>query len=187
MIKNIAKTNQRCKVALISVFGLDFGIRSISAYLKQFEIKTALIFFKYKRYSVEFQGNDYFTPSLLDHDLNPQQDIELLIKLLRQLKPKIVGISVGSSALVSAKHITRAIKENTEALVVWGGIHAIISPEECIEYADIVCIGEGEKPMLELTQKLEAGLSVDEIPNLWVKSPRGITYHKKNFFLSLFF
>jgi radical SAM superfamily enzyme YgiQ (UPF0313 family) len=38
---------------------------------------------------------------------------------------------------------------------LWGGIHPTIKPEECLDYADMVCIGEGEQAMSELTDKMQ--------------------------------
>lgn len=28
--------------------------------------------------------------------------------------------------------------------IIWGGIHPTIRPDECFEYADMVCVGDGE-------------------------------------------
>ncbi len=50
-----------------------------------------------------------------------------------------------------------------------GGVHPIIRPEQCIELADIICIGEGEEPIIELTTKLSKGEELDSIQNLWVR------------------
>lgn len=53
---------------------------------------------------------------------------------------------------------------------IWGGIYPTINPDECIEHADIICRGEGEYAVLELITKLKNGESIDNIPNLWVKT-----------------
>ena len=52
--------------------------------------------------------------------------------------------------------------------VIWGGIHPTVRPEECIEYADGACIGEGEDAMLEVMERMSDGKDLSGIQNLWV-------------------
>jgi len=42
-------------------------------------------------------------------------------------------------------------------------------PEDCINYADIVCIGEGEYAMAELLQKKKEGKDYTDTRNFWFK------------------
>ena len=58
--------------------------------------------------------------------------------------------------------------------IIYGGVHAAISPELCIKEADIVCIGEGEGALLELINALEKKKPINKIKNLWIKSSKGI-------------
>lgn len=39
--------------------------------------------------------------------------------------------------------------------IIWGGVHPIIAPEECLKHVDMVCAGEGECAIIELTTKME--------------------------------
>ena len=156
-------------VTLISLFGYDFGIKYISSLLKDKGYKTYIIQFGQLRYPAEFLDNDYFTPSLPKHNPCSPEDVRLLIDLLKQLKPKVVGISLTSVTFKTAKIITARIKKHLDVIVVWGGIHATISPEECILHADIVCRGEGELPMWELVEKLRKRERVASIQNLWIR------------------
>ncbi len=59
--------------------------------------------------------------------------------------------------------------------MVFGGTHATLAPESCIgaEGVDVVCRGEGEAPLAELAEAIDAGADYSGIPNLWVK--RGST------------
>ncbi|MFH1416120.1 MAG: radical SAM protein [Elusimicrobiota bacterium] len=164
------KTENKIKTVLISIFGLDFGIRSISSYLKHNGYESYIISFKLRHYPAEFEGNNYITSTLFKHDIYPEKDIKLLISHLKDLNPDIIGLSVSSVVMRTAISVTRAIKENLDTVVVWGGIHAIISPEDCLEYADIVCTGEGEYPMLELAEKLQKRQPVNNIRNMWIKN-----------------
>lgn len=162
------------KIALISLFGLDFGVRYISSFLKKNGYPVYVVLFNKKRYSLEFLGNDYFNARLVNHHICYKKDLDLLIGLLKELEVRIVGISLTSTTFQTAKAITLGIKKYLDVPVVWGGIHAIISPEECIRYVDIVCIGEGEIPMLELAEKLRHNEPISGIKNLWIKKKNGI-------------
>lgn len=55
-----------------------------------------------------------------------------------------------------------------------GGIHPTILPIECLEYADIVCIGEGEKSIVELVNKIKLKKTYLDIPGLWFKNDKNI-------------
>jgi len=49
---------------------------------------------------------------------------------------------------------------------VWGGPHPTAKPEECLQYADLVCLGEGEESLVDLAESIAAGQAVDHIPNI---------------------
>ena len=64
-----------------------------------------------------------------------------------------------------------SLKETTDALVVLGGTHVTLNPEETIANpaVDIICRGEGEHALLELADAVDSGADWSGIPNLWVK------------------
>ena len=73
-----------------------------------------------------------------------------------------------------ARTITQAVKEEVpESLVIWGGIHPTLKPEECLQYADCVCIGEGEKTLLSLVERLSKSKEFSDLPGLGFRSPDG--------------
>ncbi len=156
-------------IALISLFNLDFGVRYISSFLRENGYPTFLVLFNKQRYSVEFLGNDYFSPKVIYHHICPPKDVDLLVSLLKMMRVSLVGISVSSTFVRTARIITKNIKKYLNIPVVWGGIHAIIAPEDCIQYADIVCIGEGEWPMLKIAECIKNKRSISGIENLWIK------------------
>jgi len=82
----------------------------------------------------------------------------------------LVGISLMSNYVDIAIKLTQQIKENTRALTIWGGIHPTIKPLECLDYSDMVCIGEGEEACLDLVQRLEKGTNYMATRNIWFKT-----------------
>jgi radical SAM superfamily enzyme YgiQ (UPF0313 family) len=104
-------------------------------------------------------------PGYLEKNLHP--DIE---EFITNYRPDLVGISLMSIEFYPAKNITRLLKEKFNIPVIWGGLHVILKPEECIKYADYVCSGEGESAVVSLLEHLdkkEKDVHPD-IPNIWV-------------------
>lgn len=148
-------TSKNVKIVLLSLYNKRaIGIRQISSFLKSHGYKTKLVFFK------EMLKKGYSPPK--------EEEIKKLISLLEKINPDIIGISLTSPFFKTAVEITKRIKEKTDSLIVWGGIHPTIEPNECIRYTDIVCVGEGEKPMLELVEKIKMNGKITSIKNLWI-------------------
>lgn len=81
----------------------------------------------------------------------------------------LIGVSVVTDEFPNAKFVTEKIKETFSIPIIWGGAHPSISPEECLKYADIVCIGEGEEALLELCEKIDTNSDYTSVKNLWIK------------------
>ncbi|MBI4753496.1 B12-binding domain-containing radical SAM protein, partial [Candidatus Desantisbacteria bacterium] len=56
-----------------------------------------------------------------------------------------------------------------------GGVHPTVDPQGCIQHADILCLGEGEYPLLELLQALSNNDNPLTIKNLWFNVAGTIT------------
>ena len=93
----------------------------------------------------------------------------LFIEKIRELNPDIVGICVYTPYFSIAEQLTKIIKDNSSAVVVWGGIHPTLYPESCIDIADILCLGEGEGALKDLVTSIRHGEDYHHIENLWTK------------------
>ncbi len=134
----------------------NFPIRILHALLENIEgIEPHTIFFK-NNYT-----NAVTPPSIKEQTLFKEK--------IAELQPKMVGFSVYSPYVQIARKLTALVKENSSALVMWGGIHATLSPENCLEQSDIVCIGEGEGALEDLVVCLRDGKDYHAINNLWVR------------------
>ena len=69
----------------------------------------------------------------------------------------------------TAIQLTKALKNKLEVPIIWGGIHPTIRPEECLDYADIICRGEAELSLVELAQKIEKKENYFDIKGMWFK------------------
>src|SRR5262249_35602781 len=81
-------------------------------------------------------------------------------RVLTQYRPDVVGITTKSCMIPAAQIISRIAKEtNPNVIVVWGGPHASICPDETIGFTDVdfVVRHEGEETIVELVEMLESG------------------------------
>ncbi|MEK6913952.1 MAG: radical SAM protein [Nanoarchaeota archaeon] len=142
------------KITLISTatYPSDQGIRTISAVLKKAGHDVKLVFMAL---SENYSRN---------YSLSELEQLRFLCK-----DSQLIGISSYASTAKRATRIIAFLKKYLNIPIVYGGVHATISPEDCIKVADIVCVGEGEEAILELTNALERKKPIDKIKNLWVK------------------
>jgi len=90
-------------------------------------------------------------------------------------KPHILAYSLTTGFHQYYLDINRDIRKRYDALSVFGGPHPTFFPDIVKEDGvDIVCIGEGELPMLDLADALKSGRPVENIENLIVKTASGI-------------
>lgn len=81
----------------------------------------------------------------------------------------LIGVSFMSNYFDRAVQLTEAFKADNSAPVIWGGIHPTVRPEEALEHADMVCLGEGEEPLEELLALLDEGGDTSGVRNIWSK------------------
>ncbi len=90
-------------------------------------------------------------------------------KFIFEFKPDVIGFSISTFDFQFTKELIKEIIKICEALIVLGGVHPIVAPEQSIKYADVICVGEGEQAFEELLDKLESNNDYSHIQNLWVK------------------
>lgn len=86
----------------------------------------------------------------------------------------LVGLSLMSNYFDRCVQITQAVQQRLHLPVIWGGIHATVKPEECLEHADMVCVGEGEHALAELCERIDTGRDLSDVANIWSRSEGGI-------------
>jgi len=148
------------KITLISPYlnVTAIGIRLLSGVLKKAGHQTQLIFLP------QIPGKGDPRP---DFALKYQNNVlEEVAEICRD--SSLIGISLMSNYINHAIKLTECIKkQKNNPLVIWGGIHPTIKPQECLKYTDMICIGEGEYALLELVQKIEDGKYYYDTQNIW--------------------
>lgn len=80
-----------------------------------------------------------------------EHEWEMLVNKVAEIGPDLVGLTVPTSTYDAGREATRRIKKRLpDVPVVWGGPHATICPEECLETADMAAVGEAEHTIAEL-------------------------------------
>jgi anaerobic magnesium-protoporphyrin IX monomethyl ester cyclase len=115
---------------------------------------------------------------VLTKDYSPKTEKEFLEdieSIIKTFNPEVVGISIVTLTRVSAYKAIKLVKQiNSKIKIIMGGIHATLMYEQLLENFDIdaVCIGEGEKTILELLDAFEKKKSLKNI--------KGIAYKEGN-------
>ena len=93
---------------------------------------------------------------IFDADVEDQP----ISEFAQEFKPDLVGITANTPQVKQAWRTARAIKEVHDCLIVLGGPHVSVLPEESCEkpYVDVVVRGEGEEAWVEISNRLEAYL-----------------------------
>lgn len=92
----------------------------------------------------------------------------------------LIGISLLSSAYRNSIQITDHLRKSIDCPIIWGGKHPTIDPDDCIQHADMVAIGEGEDTMLELVDAMGSGRSYDKILGLWIRHNATVIKNEKH-------
>lgn len=103
------------------------------------------------------------------------------IKLERNLKdkiakfnPDIIGYSITTGKHNKFRDINSNLKKTFDFISVFGGPHCTFYPDFINEKdVDVICVGEGEYSLLELTESVSKKVSYNKIQNLWVKTESG--------------
>jgi len=142
------------KITLISTdtFPSDQGIRTISSVLKKAGHEVKIIFMTLSEdYSINYT----------------KKELEQLARICKG--SGLIGVKAYASTSKRTSRIINFLKSKLNTPIVYGGVHATISPEDCIKHSNIVCVGEGEGAILDLVEAIKKGKSIDKIKNILIK------------------
>ncbi|MBI3269152.1 MAG: cobalamin B12-binding domain-containing protein [Planctomycetes bacterium] len=129
------------------------GILSIAAYLEQQKVAVRIL--------------DVHVERLTADDLRAK---------LRELSPRVVGLTVMTATAIASNKIARLAKEVLpDCLVVMGGVHAAAMPDECLRNraVDLVCRGDGERILHEIVR----GDPIKEIRGISYRDGEAVTHN----------
>jgi len=150
------------KVLFVCSEDISLGVASLSAYLKKEKHRVFLTFDPHQF------NKSYAENKSLAHFFSRESEI---LHKVKEISPDLICFSVYTANYQWALILAEKIKKITDAPIVFGGVHPTLAPEEVIKQkaVDIVCVGEGEKPIAELLENLKKGKKEHHIANLWFK------------------
>jgi len=104
-------------------------------------------------------------------DLDNRPLDTIVKELVSEFHPDLIAVSLLERNYTSAMKVIEVLKKYNGAPVLVGGIMPTISPEVVIntEGVDMICIGEGEGPLVDLCNAVAGEKPLRSIPNLWIK------------------
>lgn len=121
-------------LVLIRAYGRDdghkalpFGLISIATYLEKYGFRVEII----------DRMKDY-------------QSISKCARIIKDMSPRIIGISALSSQYKDAISLGRKLRQAASAKIIYGGQHFTALPKEGLKVGDAVIRNEGESAFLEL-------------------------------------
>jgi radical SAM superfamily enzyme YgiQ (UPF0313 family) len=110
------------------------------------------------------------------HVLRSPEDAQALAVVVGRTQPDCIGISLVTHQRKNLDSIVTLCRRQYQGLVIVGGIHATLAPQDTLacEGVDAVCVGEGEIPLLRLGECLAAGENPRGMDGfLWRGAPPG--------------
>jgi anaerobic magnesium-protoporphyrin IX monomethyl ester cyclase len=109
-----------------------------------------------------------------------RKSFEGIAERIGQAKPGLIGITCPTPSFEIVRDIAQACKEKLKnILIVAGGYHPTLAPEEVLKcpHIDYVIRGEGEYAMCDLVKAIRGDMRVEEINGLSYKKQGGIVHN----------
>lgn len=121
-----------------------------------------------RAYSMQVKPVDYAEVGVKSIDKDPAEDF---VKLVHDFKPDLIGLSCVELTYPEGLRLLESVKDLGIPNIV-GGCFATFSPEEILanSVVDMVCVGEGEEAIVELSRRMSSVLPLTGISNVWVKN-----------------
>jgi len=130
------------RITLISTYThpIALGLRFVSSYMKACGHDVEMIFMSSKRDTAKPD----WEPAVVDHMLERVKDRDL------------IGMSLMTNTFHRSAFLSEKIRSaGIKAPIIWGGTHPTVAPDESLEVADAICVGEGEEPLLQLVETMQ--------------------------------
>jgi hypothetical protein len=102
---------------------------------------------------------------------------DLVIQRIIELEPDLVGFHVQAVQYQEMRDMAEKIKQHYNVPIIFGGIHPHSSPDNTLlkedPAVDMICLSEGEYPLLELCNSIDQGEIDYSIKNIWFRLEDG--------------
>lgn len=117
-----------------------------------------------RKFSLEDAGVHFKTTRFVD-------DFRLKVETFR---PDLIAVSVVEDTWPQGRTLIESVREHPATVIV-GGVFPTLAPDVPIGHPDVdmICLGEGEHAIIDVSTALLEGRDPSAIQNLWVKQPDG--------------
>lgn len=92
------------------------------------------------------------------------------MRVIDEFSPDVVAVSFMSPSVNFAAGVIKNIRRNFSGIIIAGGIHPTLYPEEVMNYgADIVVSGEGEPVLLQVLESAHDPENLSHIPEIYYR------------------
>lgn len=107
--------------------------------------------------------------------LTREESSEELARKVLSANPDVIGFSFTTNQRKYIEEYSKEIAKRSAVFQIAGGIHPTVEPEDVLNLKTIqgVCIGEGEKALSLLLQKIDDNEKIFDTPSFWFRRPDG--------------
>ncbi len=155
-------------VGLISLYDFENNaVRQLAAGLRAQGRRVVEVYFK------DWRNNRLDPPSALE--------LDQLIAVLRDAGVGLVGLSLRASAYQQvASQVCAHLRARLGVPLVLGGWHVTVRPDDCLPFADALCLGEADVSFPAFVARFFDGNGALEgvlgAPGFWLRGPEGAVH-----------
>lgn len=107
--------------------------------------------------------------------INEYMHEDALLSHIGRFDPHLIAFSVVTAQWQFVQEFAAVIRTKFQAPILCGGAHPTFDPAGTINDPNVnmVCVGEGEYPLLDVLERMQNGGDLSTIPNIWVKNEAG--------------
>jgi anaerobic magnesium-protoporphyrin IX monomethyl ester cyclase len=94
------------------------------------------------------------------------EELRLLLSLIDEIKPDVIGFTVTQPFVKSIARLSGLIRERFTIPIIWGGPAPTSAPRSCSQWCDFVCVGEGDRTIVDIAARIDNGEGLREVNNI---------------------
>lgn len=147
------------------------GFRRVVASAREAGFDVKSVYFLDDDTTASFAGSWWKQKTGDNFTVNYVQNDDAVSVLARKLAvADAVAFSLMSVQRNIVKKLCSAMKQlNPQIKIIIGGYHSTIFPDDAITFADVICLGEGERTFVEFLERLRRNEAFSGLPNTWVR------------------
>tara|TARA_B110001454_G_C12718366_1_gene433567 strand:+ start:895 stop:2520 length:1626 start_codon:yes stop_codon:yes gene_type:complete len=153
----LKKEGHNIKIFDTTYYAIDYGLDSDGTKMERLNVVP----YSMKDKGIRLKTTDW------------KKDIK---KLVKSFKPDLIALSSTEDMWELGMLVLDEIQDyklSNKIPVIAGGVFPTFAPQLCIKYdlVDVVCVGEGENALIDLSKRIKDNEDYSDVTNCWVKKP----------------